>query len=752
MYRTKILLLFIILSTQLLFSQSRRLTLSGPDISADNKILLSAENPVPAAYSYRTLILGNAESLEYGPLTVYPEQSGYYPGRKELRIHNHNGLFIYNQESRGWQTPDYMEPLKKGRSISALELLPLYDSPDGRYSVYVREEEGIDVSLYLYDHDLEKSQLLTGFIPREFSTELVKWSPDSRYFVYRRDRELYYFSIDQYLSKRIPAEEFRRLGHSNMNSVSWSPGNYLYMICSSLLYRLHSSEFFTRSFYADPFQKGSVWGRLPVEFNPVFDSYTINPEGSAIFLLKDEQDGLLFPLNSLYEEDKSSIRQFATLSVPSGQSISDFTWLNNSNFIVLVSDFNEGTGIVYTLDLKGSGKFSPLSDEQVLGFSVSPDMSQFALRTEDRVLIMDSLRKERLNTYELLHPLEVYWTEKGQFILGDRQIIEVSDNASTLIALSQVDDWGFDTENRVQGLSGDKLFLYKNNFHWEALEAGSLRPHRLSTEKFRIFLEERSGGWYAQSLKVRRVASYTSDDLMKPYFSQFAPELSLQHRREVQDVPWYFSQGNSQGRREVSLVFNAVNSAEGLYSLMEILRGYGVPATFFLNGDFINNYPDRTRMIADSGHTVGSLFYTYFDMSDPKYHINREFLKKGLARNEDDYFIVTGKEMAMIWHSPYYYFNREILDTTGVLKYTFIGSELEVPDRIAKDDSRYSETVPMIENLLNKIVPGTIIPVTVGRFADRDDYLSMNLAMLIEGLIIRGYDIVALFDLMDNKS
>lgn len=697
-------------------------------------------------------MLGDAESLQYGPLTVYPEESGYYADRRELRIYNHNGLFVYNQESRGWQTPDYIAPLRRGGSISPLELLPLYDSPDGRYSVYVREEEGFDVSLYLYDHDLEESLLLTAAVAREFGTELVKWSPDSRYFVYRRDRELYYFSIDQYLSNRIPAENFRRLGHSNMNSVSWSQGNYLYMISGSLIYRLHSSEFFTRSFYADPFQKGSVWGRIPVEFDPVFDSYTINPEGSIIFLIKDEQDGLLFPLNRLYEEDKTSIRQYASLTVPSGKSILDFNWLNNSTLIALVSPFNKQTGTVYTLDLKDSGKFIPLLEEQVLGFSLSPDRSQLALRAEDKVLILDSLGKETIQSYELFHPLSVYWTEKGHFILGDRQILEVSNGITDLIALSQVDEWGFDAENRVQGLSGDKLYLYRNNFHWDSAEDVSLRPHRLSTEKFRIYLEERAGGWYAQSLKVRRIASYTTDELMKPYRSQSAIELSPQHRREIREVPWYFSQGNSQGRREVSLVFNAVNSAEGLNSLMRILRGYGVKATFFLNGDFINNYPDRTRMIADSGHTVGSLFYTYFDMSDPKYHINREFLKKGLARNEDDYFIVSGKEMAMIWHSPYYFFNREILDTTGVLEYTFIGRELEVPDRIAKGDPRYSETVPMIENLLNRMTPGTIIPVSVGRMAERDDYLFMNLALLIEGLIMRGYEIVPLFDLMDDKS
>ena len=103
------------------------------------------------------------------------------------------------------------------------------------------------------------------------------------------------------------------------------------------------------------------------------------------------------------------------------------------------------------------------------------------------------------------------------------------------------------------------------------------------------------------------------------------------------------SHGSRLRRREVSLVFNAVDSAEGLTRILNTLSAYHVRATFFVNGEFIRRYPDAVREIADSGHEVGSLFYAYFNMTDARFTVDRDFVKSGLARNEDDYNAATGQ-------------------------------------------------------------------------------------------------------------
>ncbi len=753
MYRFKILILFLIIPLAGLFSQSRQFQLSLADISSDNHILVAAENPLTGGYSYKTLILGNAETLEYGPLTLFPEESGYFPARRELRVHNHYGMFSYDLDNKSWQRADFLPSFKQGVSISPLTLLPVYDSPDGKYSLYLKEEEGVRVSLYLYDHDRSKSILVTGSVPRDFSSEMAKWSPDSRYFVYRRNRDLYYFSIEQYMSGRIPAEDFRTLGHEYMNSVCWGQGNYLYLISDNLIYRLHSSEFFTRSFYADPFHKGSVWGRIPIHYDPLFDGFAINPSGTDIFVDKDDRHGFVFALNQIYEE-KESVRQSGTLSLPAGQVLSDYTWVDNHRVLTMARDRLKKSGVLYQMDRRESTAFSPVTADEINAFALSPDNSQIALLSREHLTIVDSSFKEELNTYKLDSPRKVYWIDEGLLILGGHVLSRQEEGKSEIIGLSQVDAYAFDADNRVVVVSSGESFTYNRDFSWEKTEDKSLRPHRQSTDDYRIYLEDRPEGWYAQSLKVRKNDSYTTDDLLQPFRITGLDELLPQNLRNQEDIPWYFSHGNRQGRRQVSLVINAVNSAEGLNRLMETLDGYGIRAAFFLNGDFINNYPDGTRLIAESGHTVGSLFYTYFDMSDPKYQINRDFLKKGLARNEDDYFIVTGKEMAMLWHAPYYYLNREILETTGILDYTYVGKEMEIPDWIGKGSaengrSGYAESLELIDRILDQVTPGAIIPLTLGRFAERDDYLYMKLGMLIEGLILEGYEIVPLYNLME---
>ena len=746
----KILLLLCVLSGSLLYSQQRQVRLSGPDISSDSQIALILTNPVTEGYEYNTAVLGKAGSPSSEAVTVFPEESAYFPQRKELRIYNHYGLYHYEQEKQSWYTADYLPSFREGQPVTPLQLLPVYHSPDGRYTVFTKEEEDLTVSLHLYDHDRRVSVSITAFLPREFSTELVKWSPDSRYFVYRRSRELYYFSIYQYLSSRIPAEEFRTLGHSYMNSAAWGPGNYLYLFSGKLLYRLHSSEFFTRSFYADPFQKGAVWGRIPLAFDPHFDQFAISPRGESVFINRDEKDGFVFPLEGLSSRE-NPVTQSASIAVPEGFRISRPVWIDSSSLLLQVSDPTSEKNRVYLMDQRDDSRFSLFADEDILGFSLSPDGSEIALLKKSGITIVNSRDKEISRTLDIDSPRQIFWTEKGYLLLGSYIQKEVRESSTWIIGISQADQLSFTPENALLAGIGSETFQYRGNFQWNSADEEEFRPSRLSNDNFRIYLEDRAGSWYAQSLKIRKTDSYTTTEFLRPFRRNLISTAVPVYRENRRDVPWYVTRGNSYGRKEVSLVFNVSQSSEGLGRLLRELKGYGIRASFFLNGDFINNYPESAGVLSESPHTIGSLFYTYFDMSDPQYQINRDFLKKGLARNEDDYYIATGKEMSMIWHAPHYYLNNEILDTTGLLNYIYIGKELDVPDGIGIDESPlYWNSEALIEDLLDQITPGAIIPITLGPTSRREDYVYRYLSMLIEGLILKGYDIVPLENFVET--
>ena len=116
--------------------------------------------------------------------------------------------------------------------------------------------------------------------------------------------------------------------------------------------------------------------------------------------------------------------------------------------------------------------------------------------------------------------------------------------------------------------------------------------------------------------------------------------------------PALFAHGSRLRRREVALVFDAVDAVEGLASILSTLEEYGIRATFFVNGEAVRRYPDAVREIAEAGHEVGSLFFTHFNMTDARFQVDGEFIKHGLARAEDEYHAVTGRELALLWHAP----------------------------------------------------------------------------------------------------
>jgi len=216
-----------------------------------------------------------------------------------------------------------------------------------------------------------------------------------------------------------------------------------------------------------------------------------------------------------------------------------------------------------------------------------------------------------------------------------------------------------------------------------------------------------------------------------------------------------FNHGSRIRRREVSLVFNAIDSVEGLTSILNALNEYDITCTFFINGEFMRRHPGAVKEIADSGHEVGSLFFSYFNMTDASFKIDKDFIKQGLARNEDDYFNTTGKELSLIWHAPYYFTNTDIVNASREMNYTYIGRDVDPLDWVSSSDptlsAYYMPSTALIERILKLKKPGSIIPIRIGKTeSGREDYLFERMDVLINGLISLGYSIVPVTDLIEH--
>jgi peptidoglycan/xylan/chitin deacetylase (PgdA/CDA1 family) len=219
-----------------------------------------------------------------------------------------------------------------------------------------------------------------------------------------------------------------------------------------------------------------------------------------------------------------------------------------------------------------------------------------------------------------------------------------------------------------------------------------------------------------------------------------------------------FDHGSRIRRRELSIVFDAIGSAEGLVGVLNVLKDYGVTATFFVNGEFIRQSPGAARLLAGSGNEIGSMFFTAVDPTDSRFRIDIEYVRRGLARAEDEWFAATGKELSLLWHTPYYTVNTDILAAGASMNYTYIGRDVDPLDWVTRADATslpgsYLDSHRIVEKVVAEAKPGSIIPIRLG-IADggRDDYLFRELALLIDDLIDSGYQIVPVSTLIEHSN
>ena len=94
------------------------------------------------------------------------------------------------------------------------------------------------------------------------------------------------------------------------------------------------------------------------------------------------------------------------------------------------------------------------------------------------------------------------------------------------------------------------------------------------------------------------------------------------------------------GQKRAALTFDAAWGNEDTEELIEILKRYDVPATFFLVGQWVDRYPESVKALADAGHEIGN-------HSDTHPHLpqcDSETVLAELERCNEKVRAVTGQE------------------------------------------------------------------------------------------------------------
>jgi peptidoglycan/xylan/chitin deacetylase (PgdA/CDA1 family) len=753
---------------------------SSLDLSASNELLFSATTDTPDWGTHEVLLYSDLSAVasSTGPvraiaggdvlddvpmhqLTHFPEIMTYLPELRSVQIQNRFGLFRASVSDAQFASVEGFDSFVDGGVVPNGRIVPVTASPDGKYLVILEPTSPAYARMILQSTQSDDSVVVAERMEISLEEPPAKWSPDSQFFVYSKDGELYYYSIGQYERGRLLGESFRHLGEGTLASLQWSPDGSLYYVSGSLVYRIFGAEFFTRSLYAGLLQIGTIVGKIPFPFDPSFDTYWVAPDGNTAILNKGGSNLFVLFLNTDDFVDEGQILGLPSLFLPRNTRVRQVLWSDLNDVTILASGIQSGEerSTIFRLSIDpGAGDmvFTRMEDGGVREIALSPNQERIALMTETEIVFRSHATWTHQRTVPVSDPLHAVWIDNERMVIGGRWRIEVvssTDGSSEFLSLSQTDSHTIADDGTIYATAAGGAYMFSDR--WTEITESLVQEHRVASGELRVFLESLAAGSYRNVVMVRRTRAIGTSRLFEP------PEQTYEEFEGI-DEPVdlsYFTHGSRTRSREVSFVFNAVDSVEGLTEILNTLNGYDITATFFVNGEFIRRHPAALQEITDAGHEVGSLFFACFDMSDRRYLITEEFVREGLSRNEDDYFNATGNELSLVWHAPYYFVSDSVVDAGESANYIYVGRDVDSLDwvpRLTEEglSQLYMPAADLVERVLDVKRPGSIISMQVGISDEarggRDDYLFQKLDLLINGLLSQGYAVVPVSTLVQH--
>ncbi len=751
---------------------------AGLDMSGQDGLLFEARSDVPGGPGYRSLFRAKLPEGPVEQLTFYPERIQFVDDGKAILVQNRFGVFKSDREFAGLEPVKGYPSFAKGSLVQNGRLIATQASPDGRYLLSVRPTLPAHGRLVLQDSLSGGEITVSDRVEYSLSAFPAVWAPLSNFFVYAAGGNLNYFSIEQYLGKRVPDEKYRSLGPGSIGSVRWGSDGFLLFIKGRNLYRADPREFFTRVLYSPVLHAGDPVGEVPFAFDPNFDSFWASPSASYVLVAKG---GRSIFVHRLGRDSSDAAAMMPYLRLPANARVDRVVWPARGPITVFASFLVgedrflrafriDDPGIPGPAAARAAASDGPLPRgsetlrqsalsldlSKARDVAMSPDGSLLAVVLPDSVRILGYADlAERASIRAVSPRLAVFRSQDEIAIAGDAflELADLPSGRRRIVALSQPEAYGYSVSTgRTIARAGGRAFALGDEGRWAETSSWDPAEPKTASESYRVYLDEVSRGSYRNAVMVRGMKSLRTTNLIKPPEIGYAPFPAKDEERRG-DV---FNHGSRLRRREVAVVFDAVDDDEGLTHALHVLKDYGYRATFFLNGEFIRRHPDSAALLAGSGHEIGSMFFATFDLTDKRFGVDSDFVQRGIARNEDDYFAATGKELSAIWHAPFYTVGSDIASWAKVLNYAYVGRDVDPLDWVTIMDryrfpGTYLDSAGIVERIMAKKKPGSIVPVRLGvPEGGRGDYLYHRLDLLFNALIAEGYTVVPVSTLMEH--
>ncbi|MCX7647977.1 MAG: polysaccharide deacetylase family protein [Elusimicrobiales bacterium] len=195
----------------------------------------------------------------------------------------------------------------------------------------------------------------------------------------------------------------------------------------------------------------------------------------------------------------------------------------------------------------------------------------------------------------------------------------------------------------------------------------------------------------------------------------------------------FYSYGDPS-KNEIALTYDDGPSPDTL-ALCDILKKYGVKATFFVLGENVKRYPGYLKRIKEDGHLIGS--HTYSHKNFYKFKNNPDMAKiieDEIIRTENEIKKITGEKPVYLRY-PYGYNAKIGIDMAKKMGYKVYNWSFGYDWNKIDDEE-------LVNKYISNIKPGAIF-LMHDRKSKTDRVLNLT-QKLIEELNKRGYKTVGL--------
>jgi peptidoglycan/xylan/chitin deacetylase (PgdA/CDA1 family) len=200
--------------------------------------------------------------------------------------------------------------------------------------------------------------------------------------------------------------------------------------------------------------------------------------------------------------------------------------------------------------------------------------------------------------------------------------------------------------------------------------------------------------------------------------------------------------GSHQPLKEVALTFDDGPYGANTVQILNVLEAYHAPATFFSEGQFIQQFPSLIRRELNDGFAVGIHTWNHPHMTT----LTSNQINWQLHASIDAFHAAAGAQACIwLWRPPYGEYNSPVLSAASAH-----GLSTIIWNDFGEDSRQTSSKQHIINTVFQELTPSSIILLHDGP-RNFPELTGLALPAIIQGLRARGYQLVTVPQLLADE-